>query len=116
MWRFCEDFVKTKGGILDENSVFGTYNEAEPITVQEWQRRFATTLQYFMKFYSISQRELAWLTNISESAISRYLKCTRIPSAVTIMKLCDVFQEPYETFLDQGGPIVGRQRAIRGVI
>lgn len=98
------------------NTLPKNFSKQEPITIRVWQQRFAETLKYFMEFYSLSQRELAWLMNTSESSISRYLKCERIPSAIAIMKLCDVFQEPYETFLDQGGPIEGRERSIRGVV
>ena len=59
----------------------------------EWMDRFAHSLDFLLKEADMTQRDLALKTGISESTISRYLKCKCMPSANALINIASVF--PY---------------------
>lgn len=61
--------------------------EAKFDTEKTWLREFSRRLNYAMKRAEVNQLELSNRTGISQSALSSYLNCRRVPSAYTLSLL-----------------------------
>lgn len=57
------------------------------MTEQEWRQKFAREIKRRTVPFHITQRELALRAGISEVTLSRYLKCTRSPGGVELIKI-----------------------------
>lgn len=57
------------------------------MTEQEWREQFAENLKERLEEYGYSQRDLADIVGISESAISRYLYGQQVPKATVILNI-----------------------------
>lgn len=60
-------------------------------SVNEWLKTFSENLKYEMDARRYSQNQLARKCGISQGALSRYLRCERIPCLRDIMSICAEF-------------------------
>lgn len=56
-------------------------------TDEEWMYRFAAMVQYRMDDRFMTQDELSEMTGISQSALSHYMNCRRVPSIINVYKI-----------------------------
>lgn len=56
---------------------------------QEWRDEFSRVVRKKMREKEINQKQLAEMTDISESSIGRYISGTRTPSGYAIKKIID---------------------------
>ena len=54
---------------------------------REWRKEFAKHMRARMEFLDINQRQLAKMSGVSESEISRYLRGLKTPLAYTVTRL-----------------------------
>lgn len=71
----------------------------------EWLREFSINLRRMMWDARMTQRELADLSGLSESCISRYLNGTHAPSYKAIINLSYVFGCNTDDLIDFGSRI-----------
>lgn len=62
------------------------------MTEQEWRDRFAFILRKKMRNKNMTQRELADAADISEVAVSNYIKGKRTPRADYIVKMANALE------------------------
>jgi transcriptional regulator with XRE-family HTH domain len=72
----------------------------------DWIDIFADNLADILKDRNMSQRELAYETNISESVISRYISKERMPSLINILKISYAVDVDVNELIDFGEPII----------
>ena len=53
----------------------------------EWMKRFAKNLQFIMDIRGYSQRDVARMTGLSESNISKYLNLQQMPKMATVTRM-----------------------------
>lgn len=75
------------------------------ISEQQWLVAFGHNLQFYMRDMSISQRDLAYKANISESSLSRYINGTRMPSAIIVAKFARILNCSADELIDFGARI-----------
>ena len=63
--------------------------EAKFDTEKSWSKEFARRLNYAMNRLSLNQSDLSERTGISQSSLSAYLNCKKIPSAYTLISLAN---------------------------
>lgn len=71
----------------------------------EWLREFSINLRRMMWDARMTQRELADLSGLSESCISRYLNGTHAPSYKAIINLAYVFGCSIDDLIDFGSRV-----------
>ena len=75
------------------------------MTELEWLEIFSNTLINMMQDVGMSQRELASLTGISETTISRYLHKQQMPSVKAIVNIAYAFDFDVTELVDFGDTI-----------
>lgn len=71
----------------------------------EWLDKFSETLQEQMRYYNMSQKELALEANLSRSTISQYIKKERMPTVRSILNICWVLGMEVDELINFGKPI-----------
>lgn len=75
------------------------------ISEERWLSLFAFKLLSFMNDYRMSQKELAEISGLSESTISRYTNKTKMPSVKAVLKLSYALGIDVDELIDFGDPI-----------
>lgn len=66
------------------------------ISEYEWMRIFSGNLRSIMEEEGMTQKELAELTGLSESMISSYINCRRVPNVFSLNNIIHAFHGEYE--------------------
>lgn len=72
----------------------------------EWLKVFANNLASILKDFNMTQRELADLSGISESTISKYINKQQIPSLKAIINIAHALDVDIDSFIDFGYDII----------
>lgn len=73
----------------DNNSRFMKAAEAKFDTEKTWQREFSRRLRFVMERQDLNQVILCERCGLSQSSLSNYMNCKRVPSAYVIKNLAD---------------------------
>lgn len=60
------------------------------MTEKEWLNAFGNKLNYFLKKYDVSQKELADKLNVSEATISKYVNGVMFPSIKMVVNISHI--------------------------
>lgn len=77
------------------------------MTKEMWVDSFSDSLRCHMRLAGMGQRELAALSGIPQSSISRYIQGTRMPSAMAILNIAYALDCQISDLIDFGDYIVG---------
>ena len=69
---------------------------------QEWLNIFGDNLASILEEERMSQRELARLTGLNESTISRYINKLQLPTVRAIINISFALEWPFEDMLNYG--------------
>ena len=75
------------------------------MTELDWLDAFGDNLVYMMKSSNLTQRELSYLTGLSESAISSYINKRKIPGIKAIINIADALECTVSELIDYGDMI-----------
>lgn len=75
------------------------------MTETQWLNHFGRNLEIIMDEHGYNQRELAYVSGLSESSISNYIHGKRLPSIQAIINLSYVLGCDLNEFLDFGETI-----------
>ena len=74
----------------------------ETMGLQEWLNIFGDNLASILEEERMSQRELARLTGLNESTISRYINKLQMPTVRSIINISFALEWPFEDMLNYG--------------
>ena len=74
----------------------------ETMGQQEWLNIFGDNLASFLEEERMSQRELARLTGLNESTISRYINKLQMPTVRAIINISFALEWQFEDMLNYG--------------
>lgn len=77
------------------------------MTKEMWVDSFSESLRCHMRLAGMGQHELAELSGIPQSSISRYIQGTRMPSAMAILNMAYALDCRVSDLIDFGDYIVG---------
>ena len=75
------------------------------MTEAEWLKTFGDNLAFYLRESGMSQRDLATLTGLSESAISNYVNKGRTPTIRAALNIAYAFGVDVKELIDFGGTI-----------
>lgn len=62
------------------------------MTEKEWRENFARTVRVKLRQRRMKQKELAKEVNVSEAAMTAYMRCRRSPRIDVVTRMADAFE------------------------
>lgn len=79
------------------------------MTVERMRQEFGRNLEWWMKYYQISQKQLAEDLGVSLSTINQYLNGKQLPSAEMIVNILYVIGCKFEDLFDTEEMVIVRK-------
>lgn len=91
--------------MLKEGNGCVVYGRSNVMSEVEWMEIFAGNLKSILEEQNMSQAELAEAACLSESAISNYINCKKMPSIRSILNISYATDVLVDELIDFGGPL-----------